>query len=90
MNQKQITIGKRIIEIYWVSVLAAVIFFFDSSFGYYYALVGGFFLIVHCLEILLVVKTILQFSNNSIRDILLVIPYGLLIPTELKLSSREN
>ena len=85
MNQTQITIGKRLLEVYWVAVIVAALFFFETSVGYYLALGGAFILFAHFVEMFVFNKIIKQHSDNVLLDTLKVIPYGLLVPNELKL-----
>lgn len=85
MNKTQITIGKRLLEIYWVSVVLAALFLFETTLGYYHVMGGGFILFAHFIEMFVFGKTLKEHSNNLMRDRLLVLPYGLLVPNELKL-----
>lgn len=88
MNKTQITIGKRMLEIYWISVVLAAIFLFENTLGYYHVMGGGFILFAHIIEIFVFEKTIKEHSSNLLRDRFLVIPYGFLVPTELKLNKK--
>ena len=87
MNQTQITIGKRLLDIYWLSVVVAALFL-NSTFGYYYVLGGILVLFAHFIEMFVFEKTIKEYSTNLMRDRLMVLPYGLLVPNELKLKDK--
>jgi len=88
MDQTQITIGKRLLEAYWAAVVIAAIFFFDTTGGYYLTIGGIFIFAVHFIEMFVFNKTIQEHSSNIMRDRLLVLPYGLLVPNQLKLNNN--
>ncbi len=88
MSQNLINISKKILVFYCFSVLVALSFFLKISFGYYYAVLGIFFLLIHVVEIFIFNKVLIKYSNNLNRDRLLMLPFGMLVPTELKLKNK--
>jgi uncharacterized protein YhhL (DUF1145 family) len=87
MNQTQIKVGKRFLEVYWLAVIVAAVFFTTTTIGYYLAIGGAFILFAHFVEIFVFSKIIKKHSDNVLFDSLKVIPYGLLVPNELKLKA---
>lgn len=90
MNLKQINIAKKIMLIYWASVIITLLFFHDTTFGYYHVLIGGVVLVVHVCETFIFNGAYQKYSDNIGRDKLLNLVYGILVPIELKLKKNKK
>ncbi len=89
LNEKQIALGKKVISIYWISVVVVAFLFLDSKFGQKYVFVGVLAMFVHVIETFLFDKILKEHSDNVIKDKFLMLPFGFLIPAGLKLKAEN-
>lgn len=90
MKLNLINILKKGLLIYWASVIITFLFFFDNPVGHYHVLIGAVVFIVHVGETFIFSSAIKKYSDNVGRDKLLVLLYGFLVPTELKLKKDKK
>ena len=90
MNLKQINVAKKILLLYWTSVIITLILFMNTTFGYYHVLIGGVVLLAHVGETFLFNRTLQKYSDNVTRDTFFILIYGIIVPTELKLKKQTK
>lgn len=89
LNEQQIAIGKKVISIYWISVVVVAALFLDSKFGQKYVFFGVLIMFIHVIETFLFDKVLKEHSSNVIKDKFLMLPFGFLIPAGLKLNAEN-
>jgi len=90
MNEQQIAMGKKVISIYWVSVVVVAVLFIDSNFGQKYLLFALLVAFVHVIETFVFDNVLKEHSQNVIKDKFLMLPFGFLLPSGLKLKSAQT
>ncbi|MBL4575198.1 MAG: DUF1145 domain-containing protein [Opitutaceae bacterium] len=88
LTQKQIALFRLILIGYWVSFVVAVLFFFESRLGYYHVVFGEMIFFIHIGETFVFNNTLKKYSKNVMRDKLLMLPFGFLIPMQRKLECK--
>lgn len=90
MKTEHLALAKKILVAYWLSVFVCALLFIDSSFAQKYILFGGLIFLAHVIETFLFDKVLQAHSDNVFRDKLLMLPFGFVIPAELKLKAKQN
>ena len=89
LNAQQISMGKKVITIYWLSVVVVAALFLDSKFGQKYVFFGVLVMFIHVIETFLFDSTLKEHSSNVIKDKFLMLPFGFMVPAELKLKAEN-
>lgn len=84
LNLQQISMLKKGLIGYWVSVAVVAVLFIEAPFAQKYVLFAALIFLAHVIETFLFDKTLQEHSDNVIRDKLLMLPFGFLIPAGLK------
>jgi len=84
MNTQQISMLKKGLIGYWISVFVIAYLFGDSAVGMNYIYFAIFILLAHVVETFLFDKVLQEHSDNVLRDKFLMLPFGFLIPAGLK------
>lgn len=74
---------------YWVAVTIAFLMFMDTTLGYYLVLSGQIIFAVHIIELFVFNKALEKYSDNLMKDRLMILPFGFLVPAELK-AAKNN
>ena len=90
MNAQHISILKKGLIAYWVSVFIISYLFGDSVVGRNYIYFAIFILLAHVVETFLFDKVLQEHSDNVLRDKFLMLPFGFLIPAGLKIQAAAK
>jgi uncharacterized protein YhhL (DUF1145 family) len=90
MNTQQLSFIKKALIGYWISVAVVIFLFRDSNFGEKYILFGALIFLVHVIETFIFDKVLKEHSTNVIKDKLLMLPFGFVIPASLKAQASES
>ena len=89
LNENQIALGKKVISIYWISVIVVAALFLDSKFGQKYVFFGVLVMFIHVIETFLFDSILKEHSSNVIKDKFLMLPFGFMVPAGLKLKAES-
>ena len=90
LSPRAIKLLKLNLTAYWASVIIAIIFFMNTTLGYYHVIGGGLILLAHIAETFIFNSTLQAHSNNIIKDKLLMLPFGFIIPQTLKQEAKAE
>jgi hypothetical protein len=90
LSAQQISMLKKGLVAYWVSVLVVALLFLDSRFGQKYVFFGAFIMFAHVVETFLFDKILQEHSDNVLKDKFLMLPFGFLIPASLKVQAEAS
>lgn len=84
MNTQQISMLKKGLIGYWISVALVAALVIEAPFAQKYVLFAALIFLAHVIETFLFDKVLQEHSDNILRDKLLMLPFGFLIPAGLK------
>ena len=84
MNIQQLSFIKKALIGYWISVVVVAALFIEAPFAQKYVLFAALIFLAHVVETFLFDKVLQEHSSNVIKDKLLMLPFGFVIPAGLK------
>lgn len=90
MNTQLISLLKKGLIAYWVSVFIIGYLFGDSVVGKNYIYFAIIILLAHVVETFLFDKVLKEHSDNVLLDKFLMLPFGFLIPASLKIQASTK